>query len=120
MTLTKKDQVRYAKLAALEEQQGGASTPGESAHGADAAAIGQQLLLDALGSPSNVTKAVAGRPRLGGPKTGTGASPMLRTRVTPSRKDEVDQLRAQLGMKTESDVLRAALDEYVERHLQRS
>ena len=33
---------------------------------------------------------------------------------------EVDQLRAQLGMKTDSDVVRAALDEYVQRHLQAS
>ena len=42
MTLSKKDQERYATLAALEEQPTGASTPGDSAHGADAAAIGQQ------------------------------------------------------------------------------
>lgn len=49
MTLTDRDQKRYTALAALEEQPTGTSTPGVSAHGADAAAIGHQLILDALG-----------------------------------------------------------------------
>ena len=120
MTLSKKDQERYATLAALEEQPTGASTPGESAHGADAAAIGQQILLEALGSTQAVARAVGGRPRVGGTAAGSGASPTIRTRVTPTRNREVDQLRAQLGMKTDSDVVRAALDEYVQRHLQAS
>lgn len=120
MTLTEKDQERYDRLAALEEQPTGESTPGESVHGADAAAIGQQMLLDALGSADAVTKAVGGRPRLGGADAGTGASPTLRTRVTAHRKAEVDQLRDQLGMKSDSDVVRAALDEFVERHLPRA
>ena len=35
-------------------------------------------------------------------------------------KQRVDQLRAQLGMKSDSDVVRAALDEYVQRHLKAS
>ena len=120
MTLSKKDQERYAALAALEEQPAGASTPGESAHGADAAAIGQQLLLDALGSTQAVTRAVGGRPRVGGAAAGAGSSPTIRTRVSETRKREVDQLRTQLGMKSDSDVVRAALDEYVERHLKAS
>ena len=120
MTLSKKDQERYAALAALEEQPTSASTPGESAHGADAAAIGQQMLLDALGSTQAVARAVGGRPRVGGTAAGAGSSPTIRTRVTPTRKREVDQLRAQLGMKSDSDVVRAALDEYVQRHLQAS
>ena len=53
-------------------------------------------------------------------EAGAGSSPTIRTRVTPTRKREVDQLRAQLGMKSDSDVVRAALDEYVQRHLQAS
>ena len=120
MTLSKKDQERYAALAALEEQPTGTSTPGESAHGADAAAVGQQLLLGALGNAKAVQRAVGGRPRVGGAAAGAGASPTLRVRVTANRKQDVDRRRAQLGMKHDSDVVRAALDEYVERHLQAS
>lgn len=120
MTLTKKEQEHYAALAAHEEQPTGTSSTGESAHGADAAAIGQQLLVDALGSTQAVARAVGGRPRVGGAATGAGASPTIHTRVTAARKREVDQLRSQLGMKSDSDVVRAALDEYVQRHLQAS
>ena len=120
MTISQKEQERYAALAALEEQPTGTSTAGESAHGADAAAIGQQLLLGALGSTKAVQRAVGGRPRVGGKAAGAGSSPTLRVRVTVSRKHDVDRLRAQLGMKNDSDVVRAALDEYVDRHLQAS
>ena len=85
MTLSKKDQERYATLAALEEQPTGTSTPGESAHGADAAAIGQQMLLDALGSTQAVARAVGGRPRVGGTAAGAGSSPTIRTRPASAR-----------------------------------
>ena len=117
MTLSKKDQERYAVLAALEEQPTGTSTPGQSARGADAAAIGQQLLLGALGNAKAVQREVGGRPRVGGTAAGAGSSPTLRVRVTAGRKQDVDRLRTKLGMKNDSDVVRAALDEYVERHL---
>lgn len=62
MTLSKKEQERYASLAAIEERPEGDPTGGESAHGADAAATGQQVLLDALGSSDAVRKALGVRP----------------------------------------------------------
>lgn len=120
MSLSKKEQERYARLAALEEQPGGESTPGSSVHGAEAAALGQQMLLEALGDPAAVTKAVGGRPRVGGSAAGDGESPTLRVRVTLDRKHDIIVLRQQLGMKNDSDVVRAAIDEFVDRHLQAS
>lgn len=120
MTLTKKDQDRYRELAKLEEQPDGESTPGESHRGAAAAAIGQQLLLDALGSQEAVTRAVGGRPTLGQKAAGGGASPTIRVRVTPHQREAIGTLRRQLDLKTDSDLVRVALDEYVSKHLERS
>lgn len=48
VTFSEEEQEYYAVLAELEEQETGTSTPGESAYGADAAAIGQQLIFNAL------------------------------------------------------------------------
>jgi hypothetical protein len=120
VSLSKRDQERYTRLAALEEQPKGEPTPGSSVHGADAAALGQQMLLEALGDPAAVTKAVGGRPRVGGSVAGDGESPTLRVRVTRDRKHDILVLRHQLGMKHDSDVVRAAIDEFVDRHLQAS
>lgn len=120
MTLSSEDQERYAKMSALEEQAEGAGTGsgGESHHGADAAAIGQQLLLDALGSAEAVDRAVrGGRPNLGGRSAG-GASPTLRVRVTEDRQHELEILRTRLHRQHTSDIVREALDEYVARHMQ--
>lgn len=105
MSLSEKEQERYARLAALEEQPEEEPTPGSSSvHGAHAA----------------VTKAAGGRPRVGGSVAGDGESPTLRVRVTPDRKHDIIVLRHQLGMKHDSDVIRAAIDEFVDRHLQAS
>ena len=120
MTLAKKDQDRYRKLSEIEEQLGGESSPGESRRGAAAAAIGQQLLLDALGSQEAVTKAVGGRPTLGQRASGGGASPTIRVRVTPHQREAIGTLRRQLDLKTDSDLVRVALDEYMSKHLERS
>lgn len=118
MTLTREQQEHYARLAALEEQPGGSSGPGESAFGGEAAAIGRQMLLEALGSEEAVRKAVGGRPRVGGAPAGDGESPTIRVRVTPLRKQQIAMLKKQIHVKHEADVVRAALDEYVANHLQ--
>jgi len=74
----------------------------------------------ALGDLDAVTKAVGGRPRVGGESAGDGESPTLRVRVTQRHKHDILLLRRQLGMKNDSDVVRAALDEFAERHLRAS
>lgn len=119
MTLTPEDQERFRKLAELEESPAGESTGGTDPHrGADSAAFGQQLLLDALGSENAVRKAVGGRPNLGHETAGNGPSPTIRVRVTNDQKKNIGILKTRMKMKRDSDVVRVALDEYVSRHLQ--
>lgn len=115
MTLSKKDQDRYDRMAVVEESRAGATVPGESARGVDAAAIGQQFLLEALGSQEAVTKAV-GRPRLDGNAASGEESPTIRVRVLPDRKERLEQLRIAQHRKYASDLVRDAIDEYLERH----
>lgn len=121
MSLTPEEQERYHRLAALEEQPGGTSTEGHSHVGATAAEIGHQLLLEALGSEQAVERAVrGGRPSLSG-KSGPGSeSPTIRVRVTPGRKHDLEILKTQMNCKSTSDIVRAAIDEYVENHLRAS
>lgn len=121
MTINDNDQERYDRLSALEEQPTGTSTPGVSHTGADAAAIGRQLLLDALGSEAAVTRAIrGGRPNLAG-KSGAGeASPQIRVRVTAARKQQLEELKRQMHRNNTSDVVREAIDEYVSKHLKAS
>ena len=116
MTLTKKEQERYAALAAIEEQPEGEPTGGEGAHGADAAAIGQQMLLDALGSPEAVQKAVGGRPRVDGQKAGAGPSPTLRARIGAQQRTRFLNAAQTLGITNDSDALRTAVEEFTSRH----
>lgn len=120
MTLTKKDQERYSRLAAIEEHSDGESTSGESLRGADAAAAGHQLLLAALGSEAAVKKAVGGRPNLGKKAAGSGESPTIRVRVTSAQREHIAVLRRQMKLKNNSDLVRLAVDEYVSRHLTHS
>jgi len=103
-------------MAAVEATADGDSERGESLHGGDVAALGQQMLLDALGSAGAVERAIVGRPRVdkGG---GRGqASPTLQVRITAARKKDLERLRLQTHSKSTSDVVRAAIDEYVDRH----
>jgi len=116
MTMTKKEQARYSALAEQEETPAGVSAPGVSAHGADAAAIGRQMLLEALGSADAVTKATGGRPRIGR-ADGLGESPTIRVRVSVDQKRDIHALRTRMKMKNDSDLVRAALDEYMSTHL---
>jgi hypothetical protein len=118
MTLTKKEQERYHQLAAIEEQPTGESIPGESHKGAAAAAIGHQLLLEALGSEEAVTKAIGGRPSLGSKTAGSGESPTIRVRVTEKQRRGVTTLKQQMNLGTDSELVRVALDEYLSKHLQ--
>lgn len=118
MTLSKKEQERYAALAAIEEQPQGTPTGGQSAHGADAAAIGQQMLLDALGSVDAVRKAVGGRPRVDGEKAGAGPSPMLRTRIGAFEREQFLQAAEAIGITNDSAALRTAVSEFTSRHSQ--
>lgn len=115
MTLSKKDQDRYDRMASVEESQLSESRLGQSAHGTDAAVIGQQLLLEALGSRDAVTKAV-GRPRLDGAAASGEESPTIRVRVPQDRKERLEQLRIAQHRKYASDLVRDAIDEYLERH----
>lgn len=115
MTLSEKDQDRYDRMAATEQMATGAALSGESVHGADAAAIGQQMLLEALGSSAEVAKAV-GRPRLGGTQPDGEHSPTIRVRVQQDRKDRLERLRRVQHRKYASDLVRDAIDEYLERH----
>ncbi|MFY9637152.1 MAG: hypothetical protein WAL27_20770 [Cellulosimicrobium cellulans] len=120
MTLTKKDQERYSRLAELEERPDGEGTPGESLRGAEAAAAGHQLLLAALGSEAAVKKAVGGRPGLGKKVAGSGESPTIRVRVTTAQRNHIATLRRQMKLKYDSDLVRLAVDEYVSKHLKQS
>ncbi|TFD22251.1 hypothetical protein [Cryobacterium sp. TMS1-13-1] len=119
MTLTKKDQERYRRLAELEEHPNGTSTTGESHHGDEAAAIGRHLLLEALGSEAAVAKAIGGRPSLGHNTAGHGSSPTIRVRVTASQREDITTLKHRMHVKTDSELVRVALDEYMTKHLQR-
>ena len=121
MTLTTEDQERYRKLAELEEQPTGEVTGGaDTHHGTDSAAFGHQLLLEALGSEAAVKRAVGGRPNVGHQFAGRGESPSIRVRVTQIRKDEISTLKTRMHFKHDSDIVRAALDEYVSKHLKAS
>ncbi|MBT1608486.1 ribbon-helix-helix domain-containing protein [Curtobacterium flaccumfaciens pv. betae] len=115
MALSKKDQDRYSRMAAVEEAVDGEVLAGDSAHGADAAAIGQQLLLEALGTDAAVSKAI-GRPRLDGAAPDGEHSPTIRVRVPQDRKERLEQLRIAQHRKYASDLVRDAIDEYLERH----
>ncbi|WP_348789188.1 hypothetical protein [Leifsonia sp. NPDC080035] len=115
MTLSKKEQRRYEAMASIEERADGVSETGESAHGADAAALGEQLLLEALGSPEAVERRV-GRPRVDSEGEKGTASPMIQVRISAARKRDLERLRVETRSKSTSDVIRAAIDEYVERH----
>ncbi|SEH57177.1 MULTISPECIES: hypothetical protein [unclassified Leifsonia] len=115
MGISEKDQDRYAHMAAVEEVVGGQSESGTSVHGTAAAALGQQFLLDALGSVEEVERAV-GRPRVDKAGAKGEGSPLVQVRITAARKRELEALRVQMHRKSTSDVVRAAIDEYVERH----
>jgi len=115
VTLSKKDQDRYDRMAAIEETSTGALLPGDSAHGADAAEIGAQLLLDALGSEAAVSKAI-GRPKLGGAAPDGEHSPTIHVRLPRDRKDRLEQLRIVQRRKYAADLVRDAIDEYLDRH----
>ena len=120
MTLTQQDQEKYLKLAELEEQSEGVSQPGESYHGSEAAAIGHSLLLEALGSEEAVREALGGRPSLGRTTAGAGPSPTIRVRVTEAQREAISALKNQMRMKHDSELVRAALEEYTSRHLKAS
>ena len=113
--ISSNDQARYDRMAAVEEASGGQSTEGVSAHGDDAAAIGRQLLLEAMGSAEAVTRAVGRKPLDGGPRTGKAAT-SINLRVGDARKSRLEALREKQHRKNTSDLVRDAIDEYLERH----
>lgn len=115
MALSEKDQDRYDRMAGVEETADGDLRDGASAHGADAAAIGRQMLLEGLGSEAAVARAV-GRPRLDGGAPGGEHSPTIRVRVQQDRKERLERLRIAQHRKYASDLVRDAIDEYLERH----
>jgi hypothetical protein len=113
--MKERDERRYERMATEEARPAGRSRDGASLRGAAAASLGEQMLLEALGSDAAVAKAV-GRPKLGG-ATGNGeASPTLRVRVTQDRKERLERLRLQQHRRYTSDLVREAIDEYLERH----
>lgn len=114
MTISKKDLERLAALADLEERPEGTPTGGESAFGADAAAIGQQLLTGALGATA-AQKATRGRgrPNVGGAEAGEGESPTLRARVDREQRAMFLAAAEADGLTSSSEALRAAITEYI-------
>jgi hypothetical protein len=121
MTLSRSEQERYERLASLEEQAGGSGTGGKSHRGNEAAAIGQQMLLEAFGDDAAVQRALrGGRPNLEGKSAAGAESPTIRVRVTPARRLQLDVLKTQMNRAHTSDVVRDALDEYVAKHLHKS
>jgi hypothetical protein len=115
VTLSKKDQDRYDRMAAAEEHSGGESLPGEIARGAGAAALGQQMLLEALGSEEAVARAV-GRPHIDGRGPDGSHSPTIHVRVAEDRRARLERLRGLQHRRYTSDLVRDAIDEYLERH----
>lgn len=115
MTISKKDQARYERMAAVEESEHGVLRHGDSARGEQASSIGEQMLRDALGSEEAVTRAV-GRPRVGGGVPTGEHSPTIRVRVEQDRKERLERLRIAQQRRSASDLVRDAIDEYLERH----
>lgn len=101
----------YDELAARAERGDLSVKPGTVRRGADAAAEAQRSLIDATGATNmdELTRIALGRPALG---TKTGASPVVRARVTQELKDRVTEL-AEREHRKESDVVRDALAAYI-------
>jgi len=104
----------YDRLAERAERSDLTVKPGTERRGAAAADEAQRLLRQATGAASadELRRIVLGRPSLG---TNGGASPVLRARVPQALKDRVAEIAAREDRK-ESDVMRDALADYVERH----
>jgi hypothetical protein len=117
MTLSKKEEAHYRRLAERAEAGEDLVPTGTSQHGADAAAAGQALLREAFGSDQAVEEAIRrGRPNLSRNRA-AGHSPAVNTRVTEVQNAQLEQLMTVLEFRTKSDVVRAAIDEYAARHL---
>jgi hypothetical protein len=92
--------------------------PSDTHRGEEASAIGRQLMLDALGSEDAVMKPIGGRPSLGHWTTGGSASPTIRVRVTTTQREGVIMLQNRLNVNHDSDIVMAALDEYMSKQLE--
>ena len=114
MALTKEEQEHYHQLAA--EAEGGAlmKTTGTALRGADAAAAGRALLVDALGSDEALTAALRrGRPPAS--VESNGRSPLLQFRAAPDRVAALAELEHFSGL-NRSDLLREGLELLLAKH----
>lgn len=105
----------YDELAGRAERGELPVIAGTALAGAEAAAAGRQMLLDAT-SASNIeeaTQIALGRPRLSA--AGHGPSPVWKVRATENLDAEVAQIAEQRGT-TKSRVIREAVEEYLRAH----
>lgn len=104
----------YDQLAERAQRGDLTIKPGTERHGAEAAGEAQRLLKEATGATSadDLARIVLGRPSTGA--TG-GASPVVRARVPQALKDRVAAIAARED-RNESEVMREALADYVQRH----
>lgn len=102
----------YDELAARAERGELKVKPGTVRRGSEAAAEARRSLTNATGATSleEITRITVGRPSIG---ARSGASPVVRARVTQELKDRIVEL-AEREHRNESDVLRDALETYFE------
>ncbi len=102
----------YDELAARAERGELKVKPGTVRRGSEAAAEARHSLTNATGATSleEITRITVGRPSIG---ARSGASPVVRARVTQELKDRIVEL-AEREHRNESDVLRDALETYFE------
>ena len=84
-------------------------------HGQDAAAHGRSALLNALGSPEAIERAVRGRKTLGHNRP-AGRSPKRQVTVPADLDARILAYIAAGGARDFSALARTALDEYLDRH----
>lgn len=102
------DEVDYEALAERLTNPATEVRPGETVlRGAEAAAAGRAMMLEAYGSEEALEAAMVrpGRPRIGAKK---GPSPTVRTRVSEEDFALFAQLRQETG-RTEAELLREAV-----------
>ena len=114
--MKEREEERYARMA--DEAESGealASQPERAESGSAAAAIGRQLLLNALGDGDAFVKATRGRPPIGAAQNERGNSPVLRARVSQETLERFEWI-ARTTRQNRSDLLREAVDLLVEHY----
>lgn len=115
MTTSHRTDAEWNAAAEWAEHIELAEPPRHALHGPQAAAYGQALMEAALGGADQVERAIGGRPPLT-PNSPVGHHARKRQVRLPTDLDTALDTRAAAEGRTASDILRAALTDYLSTH----